>query len=51
MSILTSELTLMEQIRTSQLSDNEITKSREEMEKGVQSNFHVTGDGILKFCN
>jgi hypothetical protein len=51
MSSLTLELTLMEQIRTTQLSDNEITRSCEEVEKGVQSDFHVYGDGMLKFCN
>ena len=51
MSSLTLEPTLMEQIRTTQLSDNEITRSREEVEKGVQSNFHVAGDEIVKFRN
>jgi hypothetical protein len=51
MSSLTLEPTLMEQIRTAQLSDNEIIKSREEVEKGVQSDFHVAGDGMLKFRN
>jgi hypothetical protein len=51
MSGLTLEPTLIEQIRTAQLSDNEITRSREEVEKGVQSDFHVTGDGMLKFRN
>jgi hypothetical protein len=35
MSSLTLEPTLMEQIRTAQLSDNEIIRSREEVEKGV----------------
>jgi hypothetical protein len=39
MSSLTLELILMEQIRTAQLSDNEIIGSREEVEKGVQSIF------------
>jgi hypothetical protein len=51
MSSLTLELTLMEQIRTTQLSDNEITRSREEVEKWVQLDFHVVGDGMLKFRN
>jgi hypothetical protein len=51
MSGLTLEPTLIEQIRTAQLSDNEITRSREEVEKGVQSDFHVAGDGMLKFRN
>jgi hypothetical protein len=51
MSSLTLEPTLMEQIRTAQLSDNKITRSHEEVEKRVQSDFHVTGDGILKFRN
>jgi hypothetical protein len=51
MSSLTLELTLLEQIRTAQLSDNEITRSCEEVEKGVQSDFHVAGDGMLKFRN
>jgi hypothetical protein len=36
MSSLTLEPTLMEQIRTAQLSDNEITRIHEEVEKGVQ---------------
>jgi hypothetical protein len=51
MSSLTLEPTLMEQIRTAQLSDNEIARSHEEVEKGVQSDFHVAGDGMLKFRN
>jgi hypothetical protein len=51
MSSLTLEPTLMEQIRTAQLSDNEITRSREEVEKGVQLDFHIVGDEILKFRN
>ena len=51
MSSLTLEPTLMEQIRTTKLSKNEISRSHEEVEKGVQSKFHVAGDGILKFCN
>jgi hypothetical protein len=51
MSGLTLEPTLIEQIRTAQLSDNEIIRSREEMEKGVQSDFHVAGNGMLKFRN
>jgi hypothetical protein len=51
MSGLTLEPTLIEQIRTAQLSDNEITRSREEVEKGVQLDFHVAGDGMLKFRN
>jgi hypothetical protein len=49
MSSLTLEPTLMEQIRTAQLSDNEITKSREEVEKGVQLDFHVAGDGMCLY--
>jgi hypothetical protein len=51
MSSLTLEPTLMEQIRTAQLSDNEITRIHEEVEKGVQLDFHVAGDGMLKFRN
>jgi hypothetical protein len=51
MSSLTLELTLMEQIRTAQLSENEITRSHEEVEKGVQLDFHVVEDGMLKFRN
>jgi hypothetical protein len=50
-SSLTLELTLMEEIRTAQLSNDKITKSHEEVEKGVQSDFHVAGDGIMKFRN
>jgi hypothetical protein len=50
MSSLTLEPTLMEQTRTAQLLNNEITRIREEVEKGEQSDFHVAGDGILKFC-
>jgi hypothetical protein len=50
-SSLTLEPTLMEQIRTAQLSDNETIRSREEVKKGVQSDFHVAGDGMLKFRN
>ena len=51
MSSLTLEPTLMEQIRTAQLLDDEITRSCEEVEKVVQSNFYVARDGILKFRN
>jgi hypothetical protein len=51
MSSLTLEPTLMEQIRIAQLSDHEIIRSHEEVEKGVQLDFHVAGDGMLKFRN
>ena len=51
MSSLSLEPTLMERIRTAQLSDNEITRSREEVEKWVQLDFHVAGGGIVMFRN
>jgi hypothetical protein len=50
-SSLTLELTLMEEIRTAQLSNDEITKAMKKWKKGVQSDFHVAGDGIMKFRN
>jgi hypothetical protein len=49
MGNLTLGPNLLKQIRTSQLSDGELTKIDEEVEKGAQSNFHISTNGILKF--
>jgi transposase InsO family protein len=48
---LTLEPTLLEQIRIAQSSDDELTKIREEVDNGSRSDFHVSGDGILRFRN
>jgi hypothetical protein len=49
MGSLTLESTLLEQIKTAQLVDAELTIIREGVEKGLQPNFQITKDGVLKF--
>jgi hypothetical protein len=51
MGSLTLESTLLEQIKTAQFSDAELTTIRERVEKGQQPDFQISKDGVLKFHN
>jgi hypothetical protein len=48
---LTLKLTLMEQIKTAQLTEPEMIKIRVETEENERPEFSIVEDGTLRFCN